>query len=86
MGVLVGVFLSFFGERGKRKAGEGFFFPCLMRPGEEEDPQCRSKRHRLGLFFFKTVDEMAPPYLKCVVSFKKKGAKNVLESKSVLNL
>jgi hypothetical protein len=29
---------------------------------------------------------MAPPYLKCVVSFKKKGAKNVLESKSVLNL
>jgi len=52
MGVLVGVFLSFFGERGKRKAGEGFFFPCLMRPGEEEDPQCRSKRHRLGLFFF----------------------------------
>jgi hypothetical protein len=27
-----------------------FFFPCFVRPGEEEDPQCRSKQHRLGLF------------------------------------
>jgi hypothetical protein len=29
-----------------------FFFPRFARPGEEEDPQCRSKRHRFGLFFF----------------------------------
>jgi hypothetical protein len=28
-----------------------FFFPCFARPGEEEDPQYRLKRHRLGLFF-----------------------------------
>jgi hypothetical protein len=46
-----------------------------MRPREEEDPHCRSKRHRLG-FFFKTVDEMALFYPKRVVSFKKKWWQN----------
>jgi len=29
-----------------------FFFTCLARPGEEEDPQCRLKRHRFRLFFY----------------------------------
>jgi len=29
-----------------------FFFPCFARPGEEKRLQCRSKRHRFGLFFF----------------------------------
>jgi len=41
-----------FGERGRggKQGRKCFFFPCLVCPGEEEDPQCRSKRHRLGLF------------------------------------
>ena len=32
------------------------------------------------------MDETAPLYLKRVISFKRNGAKNVLESKSILNL
>jgi hypothetical protein len=50
---MVGVFLMFRRERERREVGEKiFFFPCLARPGEEEDPQCHSKRHRLGLSIF----------------------------------
>jgi hypothetical protein len=50
---MVGIFLMFRRERERREVGEKiFFFPCLTRPGEEEDPQCRSKQHRLGPFFF----------------------------------
>jgi len=35
----------------KTKEEKIFFFPCFGRPGEEEYPQCRSKRHCFGLFF-----------------------------------
>ena len=52
-GVLSASFWVVFKKRGREKQGkEIFFFPCLARPGEEEDPQCRSKRHHLGLCFF----------------------------------
>jgi len=37
--------------RWKTEEEKIFFLPCFERPGEEEDPQCRSKRHRFGLFF-----------------------------------
>jgi len=52
----VGVFLKgsrrlFEGRDGGDRGRKIFFFPCFARPGEEEDPQCRSKRHRFGLFF-----------------------------------
>jgi len=58
---MVGVFLMFRRERERREVGEKiFFFPCLARPGEEEDPQCRSKRHRLGPFFFESMHETTP--------------------------
>jgi hypothetical protein len=33
-----------------------FFFPCFARTGEEENPPCRSKWHRLGLFLFFSVN------------------------------
>ena len=39
-------------KRREKQWNEIFFFPCLAHLGEQEDPQCRSKRHRLGLFFF----------------------------------
>jgi len=57
--------------RGEKQGRKFFFFLCLARPGKEEDPQCRSKWHRLGLFslFFETVDETTPFYLKHTVSF-----------------
>ena len=52
-GVLSASFWVGLKKRGREKQGkEIFFFPCLARPGEEEDPQCRSKRHRSGLCFF----------------------------------
>jgi len=35
----------------KTRGRKIFFFPYLAHPGEEEDPQCCSKGHRLGLFF-----------------------------------
>ena len=71
-----------FRERRRREKQwtESFFFPCLARPGEQEDPQCLSKRHRLGLFFvffsLETVDETAPFWTKCIVSFKRKWQQN----------
>jgi len=53
-GSLVSVFLMLF--RGKKSVKTGgrkiFFFPFFARPGEEEDPQCCSKRQCFGLFFF----------------------------------
>jgi hypothetical protein len=74
-------------KRGREKQGkEIFFFPYLACPGEEEDPQCRSKRHHLGLFFFETVDETTPFYPKRTVSFKRNAAKNMSASNSILNL
>jgi len=36
------------GDRGRKI----FFFLCFARPEKEEDPRCRSKRHRLGPFFY----------------------------------
>jgi len=44
----VGVFLKgsrrlFEGRDGGDRGRKIFFFPCFARPGEEEDPQCRSK-------------------------------------------
>jgi len=78
--------LSFFGERGKRKAGEGNLLLPLPRAS-------RGRRRLIVLFktapfrsFFLTVDETASLYLKRAISFKRNGAKNMLESKSVLNL
>jgi hypothetical protein len=43
-----------FQRKKEKKVGEKkiFFFPCLARPGEEEDPQWRLKRHRFRLFFY----------------------------------
>jgi len=76
--VFVGVFLSCFGEKGKRKAGEGnLLFPCLACLGEEEDPQWRSKRHRLGLcfFFFEIVDETVPFYQNAPFHLKEMAPK-----------
>ena len=54
MGVFAQRFFGAFGERGRgeKQGSESFFFPCLARPGEEEDPHCRSKQHRLGLFIY----------------------------------
>jgi len=46
----VGVFLK--GKSVKTGGRKIFFFPCLARPGEEEDPQCCLKRHRLSLFLY----------------------------------
>ena len=84
-GVLSASFWVGLKKRGREKQGkEIFFFPCLARPGEEEDPSCRSKRHRLGLCFF--FFETAPFYPKRTVSFKRNGTKNMSASNSVLNL
>jgi hypothetical protein len=44
---MVGVFFMLFGKVGEKIS----FFPYLACPEEEEDPQCRSKWHHLGLFF-----------------------------------
>jgi hypothetical protein len=38
-----------FGENRRRKI---FFFPCLVRPGEEEDPQCHQNGTVSGFLFF----------------------------------
>jgi hypothetical protein len=38
-------------KRGGKQRKNIFFLPCFARPGEEEDPQCRSKRHHFGLLF-----------------------------------
>jgi hypothetical protein len=87
VGVLVDVFLSFFGERGKRKVGEGNLLLPLPRGSRgRRRPTVPFKMTSFRSFFFETVDETAPLYLKRVISFKRNGAKNVLESKSILNL
>jgi len=71
-GVMVGLFYAFWRKR-ERKVGEKIsFFPCLACPEEEEDLQCRSKRHHLGLFFTWTVHETALFWTKRAVSFKRK--------------
>jgi hypothetical protein len=68
---IVGVFLMFRRERERREVGEKiFFFSCLARLGEEEDPQYRSKRHRLGPFFFNQCMKRRRFWAKHVVSFK----------------
>jgi hypothetical protein len=51
---------------------------------EEEDIQCRSKRHRFG-FFLWTVYETASFWTKRAVSFKRKWRQNMLISKLILN-
>jgi len=53
-GVMVGVFFMLSEKEGEKSRGEKvLFFPCLVRPGEEEDLQCRSERHRFRVFFKK---------------------------------
>jgi len=51
-----------------------FFFPCVVHPGEEEDPQCQQNGTISVpfVFFSWTVYETAPFWEKCVVSFKRK--------------
>ena len=75
----VGLVEVFLRESWQWKTGEEkiFFFPCFARPGEEERLQCRSKRHRFGLFFFffLTVHETASFWAKRAVSFKRKRRK-----------
>jgi hypothetical protein len=75
----VGLVEVFLRESWQWKTGEEkiFFFPCFARPGEEERLQCRSKRHRFGLFFFffLIVHETASFWAKRAVSFKRKRRK-----------
>jgi len=76
VGVLVSVFLIFFRERGKRKAGEGnLLLPPPHASKGRRRPTLPFKTAPFG-FFFKTVDEMALFYPKRVVSFKKKWWQN----------
>jgi hypothetical protein len=56
VGVLVRVFRQVGGERERvkqvlQRRGRKTFFPYLLSVMEEEDTQCRSKRHRFGFFF-----------------------------------
>ena len=50
-------------RKGRRKI---FFFPCLARPGEEEDLQCLQNGTVSGFcyFFLATVNETTPFHLK----------------------
>jgi len=54
----VGLFIGFVWVLREREGEEQmqgsicFFFPCVAHPGEDEDPQCRSKRHCFGRFHF----------------------------------
>jgi len=74
------LFKAFIKSRRREKQwNEIFFFPCLARPGEQEDPQCRSKRHRLGLFFFEIVDETTSFWTKRTISFKRKWRQNCVK-------
>jgi hypothetical protein len=81
------LFYAFWRKR-ERKVGEKIsFFPYLACPEEEEDPQCRSKWHHLGLFCLHEqcmkrcrFGKNAPFHLKG------KGGKKVSEFTLVLNL
>jgi hypothetical protein len=87
-----GVFVSIFfrlSEKGKgeKQGNKSFLFPCLAFIGEEEDPQCRSKRHRLGLFsssFLKQWIKRRSFIQNTPFHLKENGAKNVSKSKSSL--
>jgi hypothetical protein len=54
-----GYWFGFLGKCGGRervkqvlqRRGRKTFFPYLLSVMEEEDTQCRSKRHRFGFFF-----------------------------------
>jgi hypothetical protein len=63
-----------------------FFFPCFARPGEEEDPQCRLKQHRLGPFFYEQCLKWCRFGQNTPFHLKRKGGKNVSEFTLVLNL
>jgi len=82
---LVGVFLNEMAVENRGR--KNLLLPLLRVSREEEDPQCRSKRHRFRLFFFneqfmkrRRFGQNAPFHLKG------KGGKNVLEFTLVLNL
>jgi hypothetical protein len=57
-----------------------------MRPGEEEDPQCRSKRHRLVFFLREQCMKRRRFGQNASFQLKGKGGKNVSEFILVLNL
>jgi hypothetical protein len=64
----VGIFLSCFRERGKRKAGEGnLLLPLLRVSRGRRRPTMSFKTTPFGYFFFETVDETSPFHLKEMV-------------------
>jgi hypothetical protein len=85
VGSFVGVFLSWFEEKGKRKAGEGNLLLPLPRASRgRRRPIVPFKTAPFGSLFF--FFETTPFYPKRTVSFKRNGAKNMSASNSVLNL
>jgi hypothetical protein len=54
--------------------------------GEEEDPQCRSKRHHLRLFLLKQWMKRRRFTQNAPFHLKENGTKNMSKTKSVLNL
>ena len=88
-GSLVGIFFMLLRRRKSVKTGgrKIFFFPCFARLREEEDPQCRSKRHRFSPFF---LLEQCMKWCRfgqnASFHLKEKGGKLMSKSKSVFNL